>query len=121
LNCDVETGECTIDSCVGNSINLHTYRGGSQVVKVGDTYVYLIHSVAFANNRRYYMHRFVKMGSDLKIQRISPLFTLHDRVTIEFCAGMCYNGVELVMTYGVEDCEAYIATVNAEEVLNLNL
>ncbi len=121
MDVDIQTGDCVIDSCIGNSINMISYRGSSQVVKVGDQYVYVVHSVAFANNRRYYFHRFVRMGEDLKIKRISPLFRLADSPTIEFCAGLAYNGKDLVLTWGVEDCEAWIGTVNTEEVLGLNL
>jgi predicted GH43/DUF377 family glycosyl hydrolase len=121
LDCDVETGNCRVLQGGNNSLDMSTYRGGSQLVKVGDKYLYIIHQVGFMNNRRYYYHRFVQMTNELKVHRISPMFIFSDQPTIEFCSGMCYDGKQLVLTYGFEDKEAFIATIDPEEVFNFTL
>jgi len=121
LECNVENGICTVYSSGINSLNFTTYRGGSQIVKVNDKYVCVIHQVGTHDKRGYYYHRFVQFDDKLRVIKVSPLFTFSDRPTVEFCAGMCYDGKQLILTYGVEDQKAYIATVDPEEVFSLSI
>jgi predicted GH43/DUF377 family glycosyl hydrolase len=130
LECDITTGYCTKYSEGNNSLDFSTYKGSSQVVKIPDGYIYIIHETTceLIENKqqegyykRDYYHRFIHMGDDLKIKKISPLFIFNDKPTIEFCAGMCYNGKELVISYGYEDKKCFIAKVDLNEVLELTL
>lgn len=121
LECDVESGLCKVVEHGMNSLDFSSYRGGSQIIPINDMYLYIIHQVGVINNRRYYYHRFVQMGKDLRIKRISPMFTFSDTPTIEFCSGICYDGNKLILTYGVEDCKCYIGTIDVKEVFDFIL
>lgn len=121
LECDIETGTCTVYKGGENSIDLTQYRGSSQIVKVNDKYIYVVHVVGIIDKKKYYYHKFVQMDKDLMIKKISPLFTFSDKPTIESCAGMCYDGKNLVLTYGVENNKCFIASVNPDEVFELSL
>lgn len=121
LKPNIETGICTVYEYGINSIDMTTYRGGSQMIKVNDYYICIVHQVAFDGKRRYYYHRFVFMNDELRIKKVSPIFSFSNNPTIEYCAGMCFDGKQLVITYGFEDKEPYIATVNHLEVLDLSL
>jgi glycosyltransferase involved in cell wall biosynthesis len=96
--------------------------GGSQVVKVDDRlWLALVHEARTIPDRsnRYYQHRFVVFLSDGRIERISPPFFFHDR-QIEFAAGLAYfiENDEIVISYGVRDCQAWLATMELDEVLS---
>ncbi len=122
LEPDLETGQCKILENGINNIDLSSYRGGSQMIKIPDGYISVVHQVAITEKRRYYFHRFVFMNDKLRLTKVSPMFIFSDKPTIEFCAGMCYNdNGELVMTYGVEDKHAFISTVKLDEVMKLSI
>jgi glycosyltransferase involved in cell wall biosynthesis len=98
--------------------------GGSQVVKVDDRtdcWLALVHEAGTIPGRpnRYYQHRFVIFHADGRVDRISLPFFFHDR-QIEFAAGMAYfiEDDEIVISYGVRDCEAWLATMQLDEVLS---
>ena len=96
--------------------------GGSQVVHVDDrTWLALVHEARTIPGRpnRYYQHRFVTFHADGRVDRISPPFFFHDR-QIEFSAGLAYfiENDEVVISYGVRDCEAWLATMKLDEVLS---
>ena len=69
------------------------------------------------HGKRTYWHRFVWFDADLMVRRLSLPFVFLDR-QIEFCAGLAYhpNGNDLIISYGVRDAEAHLATVSIEEV-----
>jgi tetratricopeptide (TPR) repeat protein len=97
-------------------------NGGSQVVKVdGRAWLALVHESRLFPGRsnRYYQHRFVTFHADGRVDRISPPFFLHDR-QIEFVAGLAYfiEDDEIMISYGVRDCEAWLATMQLDEVLS---
>ena len=50
--------------------------------------------------------------------KISSPFFFHDR-QIEFAAGLAYirEKRQLVASYGIRDCEAWLATMDLDEVL----
>jgi glycosyltransferase involved in cell wall biosynthesis len=93
--------------------------GGSQVVQVDErTWLAVVHEARTIPDRpnRFYQHRFVAFRANGRVDRISAPFFFHDR-TIEFCAGLAVFDKKLVVSYGVRDCEAWTATMDAEEVL----
>ena len=94
--------------------------GGSQVVSIGDVNIALVHEARSIPGRinRYYQHRFVTFESNGAVDRISAPFFFHDR-QIEFCAGLAYfpGKNQLMVSYGVRDCEAWTATIDADEVV----
>jgi len=101
--------------------NIYTedLRGSSQVIpfKMGHLAVTHEASVDPTNNKRTYRHRFVWFDQDGALHRISLPFVFYDR-QIEFCAGLAYhpNNHDLLISFGVRDAEAHVATVSIEEV-----
>jgi glycosyltransferase involved in cell wall biosynthesis/predicted GH43/DUF377 family glycosyl hydrolase len=94
--------------------------GGSQVIDVGNCFLALVHEANFIPGRpnRFYQHRFVAFDEDGKVLRISRPFYFHDR-QIEFAAGLAYipEKRQLVASYGIRDCEAWLATMDVDEVM----
>jgi len=70
--------------------------------------------------RRYYLHRFVTVDADWRIDRVSRPFFFRHR-GIAFAAGAClsHDGSEVLITFGVEDCEAWLARTPLRRVLEL--
>lgn len=97
-----------------------TLSGGSQYIPFQGGYLGVIHEahVSPATGKRYYTHRFVYLSSNLKLTRVSKPFVFHDKV-IEFAAGLEWHpdGKRLMISYGREDKEAWIATVDPFEVM----
>ena len=99
--------------------------GGSQVVTVKTHlvthYLALVHEARTipGSVNRYYQHRFVELDKDGKLLMISPPFCFHDK-QIEFAAGLAYlpDKQQLIASYGVRDCQAWLATMDLYEVLS---
>lgn len=96
------------------------YRGGSQLVDVGNGHhLAIIHEVAVDDDgRRIYEHRFVLYAEadGWAVQKVSPLFYFREHRTIEFCAGLARRGDRLVATFGVRDAEAWATTLDLDEL-----
>jgi glycosyltransferase involved in cell wall biosynthesis len=104
-DCDVDVGHVS---------------GGSQVIDVDGIWLALVHEARLIPGRsiRYYQHRFVVFDDDGRCLRISPPFYFHDR-QIEFAAGLAYfpDRKQLIASYGVRDCEAWLTVLDPEEVI----
>jgi glycosyltransferase involved in cell wall biosynthesis len=110
-------GEVIFESDPGFDVS--NISGGSQVVQVDErTWLAVVHEARAipGDNRRFYQHRFVAFWANGRVDRISAPFFFHDR-QIEFCAGLAVFGKQLMVSYGVRDCEAWTATMNTDEVL----
>lgn len=92
------------------------FRGGSQLVPVGDEWLAVIHEVSDEDGRRTYEHRFVWFGSDLSIVGVSPPFAFREPRTIEFAAGLAVVGDEVLVSYGARDEEAWIARLDYRDL-----
>jgi glycosyltransferase involved in cell wall biosynthesis len=94
--------------------------GGSQVINVDGVWLALVHEARPTPGRsiRYYQHRFVVFDNDGRLSQISPPFCFHDR-QIEFAAGLSYfpDKRQLLASYGVRDCEAWLATMDVDDVI----
>jgi hypothetical protein len=98
------------------------FRGGSQLVDVGDgLHLALVHEVAHdKDGRRTYEHRFVAFdSSDWSISAISPAFAFRETRAIEFAAGLAHRVGQLVASFGVRDCEAWLVEMRLSDVLPL--
>lgn len=95
------------------------FRGGSQLIAFDGGWLALIHEVHWrpAENRRFYMHRFVWFDAANALRRVSRPFHFH-RKGVEFAAGLAWHpdGRRLLISYSVSDSEAWIATAEAAEV-----
>jgi predicted GH43/DUF377 family glycosyl hydrolase len=95
------------------------FRGGSQLVKVDGGYLTVVHEVAAHGNHRAYEHRFVLFADDLRIVSVSPAFAFREPRTIEFAAGMAVIGNRVFVTFGVNDAEAWLCEIDAEELCRI--
>lgn len=92
-----------------------SFRGSSQVIRLGNQRrLAVIHeSVTMEPYQMVYTHRFVEFSTQRdvwRIRRLSDPFVFEDR-QIEFCAGMCQLGDDLVLSYGVRDAEARLLRI----------
>jgi hypothetical protein len=101
-------------------IDVSRISGGSQVIDAGGIVIALVHEANFIPGRpnRYYSHRFATFANDGGVLRISRPFVFHDR-QIEFAAGLAYipEKRQLVASYGIRDCEAWLATMDLDDVI----
>ena len=107
--------------------SLDHLRGGSQIVPWrGDRWLVVIHEVVDdphePMHRRRYMHRFVELDREMRVDRVSHPFVLVE-LSIEYCAGLArIPGEEAyVMTFGgfseTLACAARIQIGRIEELL----
>jgi tetratricopeptide (TPR) repeat protein len=96
------------------------FRGGSQVIPFHGGWLALIHEAGHHDNKRYYQHRFVWFCYNGLIQYISLPFVFHSK-QIEFAAGLAWHPDKkrLVISYGVADKEAWVATVADHDIMEM--
>jgi hypothetical protein len=98
------------------------FRGGSQLVPIDNgRWLAIVHEVAEDAGRRIYEHRFVTFNEadGWRMESISQPFAFREQRAIEFCAGLARNGKTLAATFGVRDAEAWIATFDLTDAVNL--
>ncbi|TPK81075.1 hypothetical protein FJ936_28610 [Mesorhizobium sp. B2-4-13] len=95
------------------------FRGGSQLIAFDGGWLCLIHEVQWRQpeKRRYYLHRFVWFDKQNSLQKVTRPFFFNKK-GIEFAAGLAWHPDEsrLLISYGVTDREAWLATVDEAEV-----
>jgi len=96
--------------------NFSDFRGSAGPVPFDGGFLVVIHHVGF-DDGRYYFHRFLQLDSDYQITHISSPFT-YTHAGVEFCCGMTidHSGSNLIMTIGVEDREALLATMSLDAI-----
>ena len=110
-----ETG-ATLGETIPNAALEHL-RGGSQAIPFDGGRLALTHEVSPIDGSRVYLHRFVWYDADNRLTRFSGAFMLNRR-GIEFAAGLAMHrdGERLIVSYGIGDAEAWLATVLASDV-----
>lgn len=94
------------------------FRGGAQAIAFDGGWLTLIHQTGFRTARaRLYLHRFVWFDAATRLRRVSRPFFFRE-IGVEFAAGLawCPDERRLMISYGIADAEAFIATVDAGEV-----
>lgn len=94
------------------------FRGGTQVIPFDGGWLALIHQVASRDGRaRLYDHRFVWFDRAAILRRVSRQFHFREP-GVEFAAGLAWHPDErrLLISYGINDAEAWIAAVEAADV-----
>lgn len=96
------------------------FRGGSQVIRIPEGYLAIIHETNFGLNEHgtknaAYPHRFVIWDEDFEIIRTSEMFHFMDS-EIEFCCGLADHGDNFLITYGNQDNTAYIMSIPKQTV-----
>lgn len=92
--------------------------GSSQLVPFGYGFLAVVHEASNdpITNKRTYWHRFALFDAGLNLQKLSEPFVFFAR-QIEFCSGLAvYRGGKLLLSFGVRDEEAWIATIADFEV-----
>ncbi len=96
--------------------------GGSQLIPFENGWLSIHHEAQYIPGRqvRHYYHRFLYHDADFHLTKVSRPFVFEDK-QIEFCAGLCWHldDQQLVISYGVRDAEARIATVSCHDVNKL--
>jgi len=91
------------------------YRGGSQVITLGEYRVAITHQTYLFNSdagrkNATYRHNFIVWDKNWNVLLYSAPFAFLD-TAIEFCTGMTQYGDDLLITFGVQDNAAYILRV----------
>jgi len=94
------------------------YRGGSQVIKLGDYWVCLPHIVYLFRSEAdkkdaIYRHGFIVWDIDWNLVRYTKPFSFMD-ADVEFCCGMAYYKGRILITFGYQDNAAFILSVTPE-------
>jgi tetratricopeptide (TPR) repeat protein len=119
LHLDLATREVTQVARRRVSSSARYLRGGGQVLPVANGWLAIGHeAVVFDDGARAYSHRWVWFDAGWRLRRISPGFFLRER-GIEFVAGLAQNGDELLLSFGVQDREAWCGRVALAEVLSM--
>jgi len=93
---------------------LEHLRGGAAIAFDGG-YLCVTHEVVEADEGRIYLHRFVELDSEFHVTAVSPAWVFA-HYGIEFACGMVLDGDELVVSYGVQDREAWVVRVGVKEI-----
>ena len=93
------------------------FRGGSQLMPFDGGWLALTHQARVRDGQRHYRHRFVWFDEELKLRGVSRPFFFQKR-GVEFAAGLAWHPdrKHLIVTYGVDDSQAWIARVDAGDV-----
>lgn len=92
-------------------------RGGSQVIPFDSGYLCLVHDVVVKDGERMrtYFHRWLWFTPTWQIGKLSaPFFLRHSGV--EFVAGLTQVGKMLLVSFGVNDAEAWLARMPVDHV-----
>lgn len=90
----------------------HAFRGGTQLVPFAGGYLCAIHEVTFADTHRTYEHRFIWFDDQLRIKKLSAPFYFRKKRSIEFAAGLAVVGDQIVLSFGCQDKEAWLARLS---------
>jgi hypothetical protein len=118
LKFDRESSTVRLYKQVNLPIHSSEWRGSSGPVKLPDNnWLLLIHEVCDRPDNRYYMHRFVLMNHDFsKLQGTSDLFYFKNSAGVEMANGLIYANGELLISVGIEDCQAILVKVAWKDV-----
>lgn len=96
------------------------FYGSASPIEFDDGYLMLIHETVYDDMQRNDTHRLVFLDQNFKFKMLSMPFTfLHKGV--EYCCGMTIDHSErnLLLTLGIEDREAYLCSIDLDEVRSL--
>ena len=96
---------------------LEHLRGGA-AIEFGGGYLCVMHEVIDKPDGRVYLHRFVRMDERFNVTSVSHtwVFSHHG---IEFAAGIARDSASVVLSWGLEDKEAWFTRIDAKEIENM--
>ena len=103
-----------------NTLAVDDFSGGGQLVPMDTGFLGIVHTARPdpTNGKRYYWHRFVYFDHNYQLQKVSQPFVFFDK-QIEFAAGLVLNGGKVIVSFGVLDREAWVASIDEHEVRDL--
>ena len=105
----------------------HDWRGGSQLLRVGDVYIQIVHetnlySTELQRKNATYLHRILlRDTSTLELVGKSEPFSFMDG-KVEFCCGLAHHPRDpdaLLITFGFQDNAAFMLNIATSELLSL--
>jgi hypothetical protein len=99
------------------SLAVDQFSGGGQLVPWDLGWLGIIHEARQdpTSGKRYYWHRFVQFDKKSALQKVSRPFVFFDR-QIELAAGLALYHGKVIVSFGVLDREAWIASIDEHEV-----
>jgi tetratricopeptide (TPR) repeat protein len=114
----LQTGECKPCLTYEYLLDFSRLRGSAAPIPFGDGYLALVHEVVlYPDYTRAYLHRFIFLDPQLRIEKISRPFVFIKQ-GIESCCGMTIDhaGNELVLSIAIEQREVQLCTLPTETV-----
>jgi hypothetical protein len=94
-------------------------RGGTQLVRIDeDKWLGLGHEMRLVRNRKFYWHVWYLVDARGKLQAASDRMKLATN-GIEFASGLAIESDRVVVSYGVDDMEAYLGETSLGAVLGI--
>ena len=115
--CSVEISDSD-DWTKENWVHFNDIRGGSQLVKIDDGYLAVVHRQVWENTNYFYRHAIVRFDNNLNIVDMTRWFVLSHPVC-EFCSGMAVFGDKVYLTYSVLDCIPMIMELTLDGIMSL--
>jgi len=114
------TGNCSL-VCSKKIKGLAHFRGSAPPVPWKGKYLYAVHVVGFLpeGKGRVYYHRLVELEKDFKSVRVSRMFYLNRKHTVEYISGGYNDGTQVHFTFGADDKDAWIASLSHVEIEGL--
>jgi hypothetical protein len=95
---------------IPSELNLKSFRGSGAPVPYKQGYLGVVHEVIFRQDGRHYHHRLVAYDAKMLPEKVSVPFYFKAK-GIEFVAGLLITETEVVIGFGVEDKQAFLAHV----------
>jgi tetratricopeptide (TPR) repeat protein len=119
---NIETGDSEITLQYEPKHYFEKFRGSTPPIEWDGGYLLIVHEAVPipAQQKQFYMHRFLFMDKDFVVQSVSSPFVFK-HFGVEFTCGMVidHTGKNLVIPTSVEDREAYIGLVDLETVRSM--
>lgn len=114
---DSESIRCEVLGFSAHRKELRDVRGSAGPIPFNEGFLLLFHEVIWINNGRTYIHRFVYVDKDFKVEKISHFFCF-ELSHIEFARSMTKSltNNNILICAGVEDHNAYIYEVSPKVV-----
>jgi predicted GH43/DUF377 family glycosyl hydrolase len=101
---------------------LHNYRGGSQVIRIGEHYVCLTHTVRLwlTESKRkdaVYLHAFLVWDKDWNLVHVTDEFSFMN-ARVEFACGMAKHNDRILISFGYQDNCAFVLDSSEEFILD---
>lgn len=119
MRLDLATREITQEMRRRASSLARYLRGGGQVLPVAGGWLAIGHeAVGFDDGARVYSHRWIWFDAGWRLRQVSPSFYLRER-GIEFVAGLAQDDHDLLLTFGVQDREAWLGRLALADVMRM--